>query len=66
LKCNVLISVEWPRLLIIQEMFWTHWNLSALGSFYGLAASDSETVDAVDVFTDSLLINNELGKYVKC
>jgi hypothetical protein len=24
-------------------MFWTHWNLSALPSFYGLAASDSET-----------------------
>jgi hypothetical protein len=24
-------------------MFWTHWNLSALQSFYGLAASGSET-----------------------
>jgi hypothetical protein len=24
-------------------MFWTHWNLSALRSFYGLAASASET-----------------------
>jgi hypothetical protein len=53
-------------LLIFQEMFWMHWDLSALGSFYGLAASDSETMYAVDLFTDSLLINNELGKYVKC
>jgi hypothetical protein len=25
------------------EIFWTHWNLSALRLFYGLAASDSET-----------------------
>jgi hypothetical protein len=24
-------------------MFWTHWNLSALRSFYGLAASASQT-----------------------
>jgi hypothetical protein len=24
-------------------MFWTHWNLLALRSFYGLAASGSET-----------------------
>jgi hypothetical protein len=24
-------------------MFWTHWNLSALRSLYGLAASGSET-----------------------
>jgi hypothetical protein len=24
-------------------MFWTHWNLSALRSFYGLAASGSES-----------------------
>jgi hypothetical protein len=42
LNCNILIPVEWPRLLIY-EMFWRHWNLSALGSFYGLAASRSET-----------------------
>jgi hypothetical protein len=27
----------------IHEMFWTHWNLSALRSFYGLAASGSES-----------------------
>jgi hypothetical protein len=25
------------------EMFWTHWDLSALRSFYGLAALGSET-----------------------
>jgi hypothetical protein len=25
-------------------MFWPHWNLSALRSFYGLAASGSQTV----------------------
>jgi hypothetical protein len=46
LNCNILIPVEWPRLLIIYEMFemfWRHWNLSALGSFYGLPASGSET-----------------------
>jgi hypothetical protein len=24
-------------------MFWTHWNLSALRSFYGLDASASQT-----------------------
>jgi hypothetical protein len=29
--------------LIIHEKFWTHWNLSALRPFYGLAASGSET-----------------------
>jgi hypothetical protein len=43
---NILIPVEWPRLLIINyfihEMFWTHRILSALRSFYSLAASDSE------------------------
>jgi hypothetical protein len=27
----------------IHKMFWTHWNLSARRSFYGLAASVSET-----------------------
>jgi hypothetical protein len=42
LNCNILIPVECLE-LIIHEMFWTHWNLSPLWSFYGLAASGSET-----------------------